>query len=419
VANLLALAVCTATALVYWVVFERVPAVAPAQARAMLAETAKPVALVDVRPVAAFAENHLPGAVSWPWEQIVLVKDVAAMPVELQQRRLLLICDSGHLSATAVGKVQSLGITDVWNVRGGMVAWTTIFPGATGDATNASLRPMSTLKQWIVTLTAFVVKPAYLLVSLGVIIVLWRRTETDLTALRWGLIWFWAGEQACTANWIAYGGASDWLEYLHDFGMVTGFAFISWAAMEGMDGRLIHFSAVKERCAALSLCLRCIKYADEPCGFRRIFLFSVPASAVMALLPLTADFKLTSYGSNVLGSLVCYSHTMVSQLFELRFCPVLALALFAASWLVLRFKRNDPVPWSKLLFSAGLGPLGFGTMRMALVATFSNDLMWFETWEEWTELLFVLGVAVVLWIFRHGLLVDRLEASETTAPAAA
>jgi hypothetical protein len=196
--------------------------------------------------------------------------------------------------------------------------------------------------------------------------------------------------------------------------MATGFAFVSWAAMEGVDGRLIHFSAAKDRCAAIPLCRRCIKYADEPCGFRRLFLFTVPASAVLALLPLTADFKLTSYGSNVLGSLVCYSHTAASQLFELRFCPALALALFAASWLALRFKRNDPVPWSKLLFAAGLGPLGFGTMRMALVATFSDDLMWFETWEEWTELLFVLGVAAALWIFRDGLLADR---SEAPAPA--
>ncbi len=288
-------------------------------------------------------------------------------------------------------------------------------PPAVADAT---LRPMSALSQWIVVLTAFGVKPVYLLVSLGAIVVLWRRTAADLAALRWGLIWFWFGEIACAVNWIAYGGASNALEYLHDFGMVTGFAFVSWAAMEGVDGRLIHFSAANERCAVLSLCRRCIKYADAPCGFRRLFLFTVPASAVLTLLPLTADFRLATYNSKVLGALVCYSHSMTSQLFELRLCPVLALAFFAASWLVLLFKRTDPVPWSKLLFAAGLGPLGFGTMRMALVATFRDDLMWFETWEEWTELLFVLGVAVVLWIFRHGLLAERAQ-SGAAAPATA
>ncbi len=280
-------------------------------------------------------------------------------------------------------------------------------PSVTGDAT--ALRPMSLLHQWIVVITAFGVKPLYLLVSLGIVIVLWRRTEPDLTALRWGLIWFWVGEQACTANWLRYGGASAGLDYLHQFGMVTGFAFVAWSVMEGLDTRLIRFSAAKERCAALSLCQRCIKYADEPCGFRRLFLFGVPAAAVIALLPLTVDFRLTSYYSEVLGSTVGYSHTMVSQWFELRLCPVLALLFFAASWLVLLFKRNDPVPWSKFLFAAGLGPLAFGTMRMALLGVFSEDLMWFDTWEEWTELLFVLGVAVVLWIFRHGLLANSAE----------
>ena len=61
---------------------------------------------------------------------------------------------------------------------------------------------------------------------------------------------------------------------------------------------------------------------------------------IFAFLPLTVAFRSTPYSSEVLGSKVCYSHTMLSQLFELRLCPVLALLCFAASWLVLLFKRN-------------------------------------------------------------------------------
>jgi hypothetical protein len=268
----------------------------------------------------------------------------------------------------------------------------------------SAVHPMSLPQQWIVVLTAFGVKPLYLLVSLGVILLLWRRSSPDLTALRYGLIWFWAGEQACAVNWLLYGGLSDPLEYLHNFGMAVGFAFVAWAAMEGADVRLIRLSAANERCAALSLCGRCIKYADEPCGLRRIFLVAIAAFGVLALIPLTADYKLTAYNSTVLGSAICYSHTMASQVFELRICPALALAFFTASWFVLLLKRNNSIPWSKLLFAAGLGPLAFGAMRMALVATFRTDLMWFETWEEWTELIFVVGVAFVLWVFRRGLL---------------
>lgn len=420
--NLLPLVLFGVVALGYGLLCGVVPKVTPAQARAMQMDPAMPTVLVDVRQSADFAVTHLAGAVNWPWSQIRSAKDANWLPAELERRRLLFICETGFTSSLATHRVRPWGI-EALSVRGGMAAWTvpqTGLPGAdqsarstkAGDASD--WRPMSMLNQWIVVITAFGVKPLYLLVSFGVVIVLWRRTERDLTALRWGMIWFWFGEQACTTNWLAYGGASEGLDYLHEFGMVTGFAFVAWSVMEGLDTRLIHFSAAKERCAALSLCRRCSKYADEPCGFRRLFLFSVPATAVIALLPLTVDFRLTSYSSEVLGAKVCYSHTMISELFELRLCPLLALLFFAASWLVLLFKRNDPVPWSKLLFAAGLGPLGFGTMRMALLGVFSDDLMWFDTWEEWTELLFVLGVAVVLWIFRQGLL-----AKHPGVPAAA
>lgn len=414
-ANLLAILVCAAVACVYWTIFERVPAVTPAQAKVMMADTARPAVLVDVRPAEIFAAKHVPEAVNWPWERIAMAKDIAAVPVAYQQRRLLLVCETGLSSALAVEHLRSLGLRDLWNVSGGMNAWS-LAPADPSVASPPALRPMSPLKQWIVILTAFAVKPVYLLVTLGMIVVLWKRTAADLAALRWGMIWFWLGEMACAANWLAYAGGSTLLEYLHDFGMVAGFAFVSWAGMEGMDGRLIHFSAAKERCAALPLCKRCTKYAQEPCGFRRLFLFSIPATAVLALMPLMSDFRLTTYNSDVLGSLVCYSHSMTSQLFELRLCPALALVLFATAWMVLLLKRGDPIPMSKAFFAAGLGLLGFGAIRMSLVATFSEDLMWFETWEEWTELLFVLGVAVVLWTFRAGLF-DRTETFPPVTPS--
>lgn len=412
--NLAALAVCALMALAWWLGFGRVPTVTPAEARALLDDPQTPAVLVDVRPVSAFMADHLPGAVNWPCDQIHAAKGLEAMPVQLGKRRLLLVCDTGLRSATAARKLTALGVADVWCVQGGLVNWALAAsdpdgaqsrPGtATASSiSSAAFRPMPVSKQWVVVITAFGVKPVYLLVSFVMIVTLWRRRSPDLVALRWGLIWFWAGEQACTANYLAYGGRSDPLEYLHNFGMVAGFAFVAWAAMEGLDQRLIRFSAAKDRCAALSLCRRCIKYADEPCGLRRLFLFGIPATAVLALLPLTADFKLAAYRSDILGATVCYSHTLASQLFEIRFCPVLALGLFTASWLVLRLKREDPVPLSKLLFAVGLGPLGFSLLRLALVAIFSDDLMWFESWEEWTELLFVVGVACVLWIFRHGL----------------
>jgi rhodanese-related sulfurtransferase len=419
VVNMLALAVCMGVLLAYWMAFEQVPTITVEQASAMLAKPDSAL-LVDVRPADVFARHHLPEAVSWPLQEIEQARDTSGLAVEIKQRKVLVLCETGISSAMAVRKLKSLGV-DAWNIQGGMVAWTLAPAATTNGAPKAGpvsdVRPMSVFKQWTVVITAFGIKPIYLLVSLALILWLWRRTEPDLVALCWGLVWFWCGEQACSANFLAYAGRSELLEYLHNFGMVAGFAFVNWAAMEGIDRRILHFGSEKDRCALLSLCRRCIKYDQAACGLRRLFLFTIPAAAVMACLPLMADFRLTAYQSDILGASVCYSHTAPSQIFEIRLCPILALVLFAAAWLVLLLKRHDPLPLSKVLFSAGLGALGFSLVRLFLVAVFSDDLMWFETWEEWTELLFVLGVAVVLWIFRAGLRTHSPQAATATPPA--
>jgi hypothetical protein len=54
-------------------------------------------------------------------------------------------------------------------------------------------------------------------------------------------------------------------------------------------------------------------------------------------------------------------------------------------------------------FSAGAGALGLSFCRLVLLHLYPNNLVW-HAWEEITELLFILGVALVLWIFRESLL---------------
>jgi len=426
--NLSALAASVLMAFGWWAGVGRVSAVSPSQARTMLDDLGTNAILVDVRPAAEFASRHLPGAMNWPWVEVRTAGAMEAIPAELRDKRLLVLCDTGIHSALAVQRMKSWGLRNVWSVRGGMVDWSLFEAAAAGTESRTGSDPAATSpvpkahamplwKQWVVILTAFGVKPLYLLLSLIVMVVIWRRSEADLSALRWGLVWFWGGEQACTANYLLYGGRSELLEYLHDYGMAAGFAFVTWAMMEAMDGRLLRFTAAKERCAALALCGRCVKYADGPCGLRRLFLLFIPAAGLLAILPLTADYKLGAYHSEVLGATVCYSHTITSQLFEMRLCPVVSLVFFAVSWWVLYRGGEKSVSLSKTLFAAGLGPLSFGLLRTFLVATFNDDLMWFETWEEWTELLFVAGTAFVLWVFWPGLASRQQVASSAPVTA--
>ena len=81
----------------------------------------------------------------------------------------------------------------------------------------------------------------------------------------------------------------------------------------------------------------------------------------------------------------------------------MALGLFGASLVVLFLKKNEPVLWSKLFLAAGVGALGFSFFRLVFVQVYRDNLAWFSFWEEVTELIFVAGVGLVLWLFRHGL----------------
>ena len=227
-------------------------------------------------------------------------------------------------------------------------------------------------------------------------------------ALRWGLIAFWLGENACSVNFLFVHGNSDFWEYLHNFGMAVCFSFVTYALLEGADRRLIKYSSAKDRCAALSLCRACIKYdANVPCGLRRVFTMLIPATLVLVAMLLSADLKLAAYDTSIFGSSVHYSETLTDQLFEIRYCPVLAILLLTAAWLVLLFKRTEPVPLAKVLFAAAMGPFGFGLLRLFLSTVYREDLIQYVVWEEITELVFVAAVAFILLVFRHSLFVKE------------
>ena len=172
------------------------------------------------------------------------------------------------------------------------------------------------------------------------------------------------------------------------------------------------FPRPAKACAALPLCRQCIKHAEAPCGLRRMFYLLIPATMTLAFMPLTADFSADSYNTTILGTLYNYSHAVLYQVYEIRLLPVAALALMAASFAVLLLKKREPVAWSKFLFAAGMGPLGFSLMRLFIYAPYHANQVWFAFWEEITELLFVVGVAVILWLFRKGLFAGPADAGD-------
>lgn len=77
----------------------------------------KPVVL-DVREPYEYAEGHVPGARNVPLATLVGVAPSLDSTAET-----LVICRSGHRSATAVRRLRKLGFTNVYSVKGGTLAW--------------------------------------------------------------------------------------------------------------------------------------------------------------------------------------------------------------------------------------------------------------------------------------------------------
>ena len=226
---------------------------------------------------------------------------------------------------------------------------------------------------------------------------------------------FFIGENCCAINYFIFDHQSYLFEYLHSAGMALCFGFTTYAVFEGMDRRLISYSDPEKSCAALGLCRSCIKHTDVPCGLRRFFLILIPAHIILCFIPLSAVPYRVSYNTRIFEVFYNYSRPMVHQLFEIRYCPILAIVLLATSIVILVLNRKDPVPLSKLFFAAGMGPLGFSLLRLLLFAPYRDNLAWFDFWEESTELMFIAGVGITLWIFRHGLFAKKAEAPRVAA----
>ena len=383
-------------------------------AEAIRALNQEQAVLVDARPAADFARNHVEGAISIPSEQILAWDGPDDLPPQLADRSLYLICDSGWNSARAVDHLNQMGIQQVYNARGGMQEWAkaawrvpdlafTRFSGedAPGGIPVKALPPW---EQFAQVFAGFGIKPLYMLLCLALALLLWFHPAADLKAMCWGLLFFEVGEFFCYVNFLAFRDDSYLSEFLHSYGMVVGFAFLFYAAMEGFETRFLHANDINKRCGALAVCLRCSRYSQITCRARRVYQLAMPVLALLAFMPLTAPFNFDGYNGSIAGFQYYYARFGPYQFYENRLLPLLALACFAAAYAPLWLPRGMPLPrLSQILLSAGLGALSFSLVRLALGRMYADSLVWFDFWEESTELVLMLAIAALLWTFRVAL----------------
>jgi len=289
-----------------------------------------------------------------------------------------------------------------------------------GIQTTAALpdvfRASSHARQSAALFSAFGIKPVYMTLSLLAAWFLRGRREPDLMSLRRAMLAFFIGEAFCYVNIFAYHHESDLSEYLHSYGMVVALGFAAFAFLEGLERRVLSLDDAGRKCALLGLCGRCGRNDGVDCGVIRLFQYLIPACLVLAGLPLLVEPSPVSYHTLIGRFPYHYVHSAALQLYESRICPLFAAPLLAASWLTLVRRKRQALAWSRVLFSAGLGLLLFSYLRLLLFSPFRDDLVWFDLWEEATELLGVASVAIFLWIFKRGLFAGAAAPARTVPP---
>lgn len=269
-----------------------------------------------------------------------------------------------------------------------------------------STLPAGIAHQWVIFLTAFLVKPLYMVLSLVLAIALRRSRERALVLLRVALLFFFVGESLCAANYLFASGRSNLLEIGHQAGMIGMSLFLPWGIIVLLDLRALRFSDSSIPCALIPLCRHCWKREPVPCGVHRLFMYSLPMLAVLALMPITAPLEPLRIIVPVFGSPVAYEINATIQTLEFRLYPALAVLFMLGAWAVLlggaaRIRTAEP------LFFAGFGFLSFALLRFFLFRSFLPYLSLSGAWEELTELFTIITVGLLLWIYRNPLGLTR------------
>lgn len=400
----------------------RAETIAPQDLAARLAGADPPLVL-DVRTPEQLGDGHLAGALGTGCAPFA--HWLASTPPP-RDRPIAVVCEEGIRSLLAAALLTEQGYGPVWSLAGGVEAWRAaglpLAPGPPSLPDPATLHPprgtLSEGLQVLAVISGLVIKPTYMLLNLALVLLLWRRREPDLALVRRGLLLFLLGESFCAANYLVSGGGNDALDLAHDLGMVGMGVYLPWGLLRLFDERALGLLAPDARCAFQKLCGACWKRQPVACGLHRTFVLVALAGVALAVLPFTAPLRSLAQVVPVFGTDVLYAYSLELQLQNFRVFPVVAAVAFLASLVLL---RGGPTRAQRAVgpFFVGLGFLSFAYFRLFLLAAFRETPVFFDFWEEATELLAIVGVGLLLLFFRGPLLRPRTHAARESAAESA
>jgi rhodanese-related sulfurtransferase len=396
---------------IYYISIGKADSVSFGEAQQLLSGKDTSNILVDIRTESEFRLRHISASVNLPFPRIERIKDSAGLAPEYRKRKLLLICNSGIQSAIAAIQLKKSGIKHVYSIKGGIQRWrvSSEKPGLMkfscyvddkGKNEPFPFIKSSITDQYLMVFTGFIIKPVYMLISLLIFLMLLKRKEPDLKALRWAMLFFFIGEAFCSVNYLIFDDDSYMSEYIHSAGMVFCFGFVAYALMEFADERIIHFSDLFKKCSFRDLCPDCNKSKPFTCRLRKVFYLLISAVILLSFIPLQADIHAISYKTEILGTLYNNIHPTLHQIYEIRILPFFAIILSLASLLILILNRDNSLASAKIIFSASLGAWCFSFFRLVLFNVFADNLNGFAIWEEITEFIFIIAVLFILILWK-------------------
>lgn len=379
---------------------------------------AEPPLLLDVRTEPECRAGHVAGALWVPLGTLGGFVSSGSVPGE---RPIVTICAHGKRSVAGAAEILGRGHKRVSSLAGGTAAWQALgFPMETGLSApspgKVTLVDATLLEQVVTVVTAFVVKPIYMLLALILGIVLVRRSDHDLVLLGKGMLLFFVGEALCALRFVV-GGACDPLELGHGLGMVAMGAWVAWGLLELADRRVLGYSEPGRTCMLSRICRRCWKREEVHCGLQRVMLFLLPVLALLCLVPLSAPPRPQAVDYSVFGSVVHDEITPFIEILQIRVYPLFGMWLFAMAFVDLLAGKTG-LERAKTPFFVGVGFLTFSLMRFLLQQAFGQAVFWANAWEEVTELATVLSLIFGLWTFRTQLGLTRSKRENAAAAPA-
>ncbi len=350
-----------------------------------------PPQMIDLRPREEFLAGHIPGARWIPLEGVEGYLSRRCIPPEIR----IVVCDRDHPLRIGGATVQARHQGEVLETAGGMQGWrNTGLPVETAEVEKippVQFSPPSTKLslpwQAVVTSLGVIIKPAYMLLCLGLIVVLARSNLPCTRIIVAGLVLFETGETFCLLDFLlrpsgTLGFAP--LEFLHSAGMATLLGIVPWGLFRSFADGHFAFITIPEM-------------QKETARMTALVLLG---TAILSMLPLSVPLRPIHSVCPIFTSSVEYGFPLMNEFLDVWGFSLLGIASLLTGAVMITGWGPAAGKTAEFPIFLGSGFVAFAFWQSMLIGLFRETPFWGDIWEEATETVIMCGLLGFLLTFR-------------------